>query len=172
MPLSWKHGASPSRCEVVCPCAAIAVAAALGVVGVINWEQGFFFSPDESMGGCQGPEYHLGDKERQWRSAWTGDCAFLYRNEPEDQQVLHWKSPRSEEYDQCYRLACKEFCASHWCMSKSVATAVWTVALLLVLAAVICCAMVGYKIGWQMCHSGREELGCSASMCSSTTSVV
>ena len=29
---------------------------------------GFFFSPDEFSGGCQGPEFHFGDREQQWRS--------------------------------------------------------------------------------------------------------
>ncbi|CAE6961658.1 unnamed protein product [Symbiodinium natans] len=132
----------------------------------------FFFSPDESIGGCQGPDYHFGDRERQWRSAWIGDCAFLYRNEPEDKKVLHWRSPRSDEYDACYRLACKEFCRSHWCMAKTVATAVWSCAIFLVLTSLCCCAVVGYKIGSQMSNWDRRELGDSMSnVCSSTSNV-
>ncbi|CAE7750538.1 unnamed protein product [Symbiodinium sp. CCMP2456] len=131
----------------------------------------FFFSPDESVGGCQGPDYHFGDKEVQWRSAWKGDCAFLYRNEPEDKQVLHWRSPRSEEYDACYRMACKEFCRSHWCMAKTVATALWSFAIFLVLTSLCSCAVVGYKLGSQLSNWDKRELGgSSCSMCSSTSS--
>mmetsp|Transcript_2023 Transcript_2023/g.4598 ORF Transcript_2023/g.4598 Transcript_2023/m.4598 type:complete len:173 (-) Transcript_2023:167-685(-) len=171
MRLSWEHGASPGRCEVCCPCVAIGLAATLGIIGVFNWEQGFFFSPDESVGGCQGPDYHFGDKEVQWRSAWKGDCAFLYRNEPEDKQVLHWRSPRSEEYDTCYRMACKEFCRSHWCMAKTVAAAVWSFAIFLVLTSLCSFAVVGYKLGSQMSKGDKRELGgSSCSVCSSTSS--
>ncbi|CAJ1336464.1 unnamed protein product, partial [Effrenium voratum] len=103
--ISWKHGASPSRCEVFCPCLAMTVAIGLGVVGFANWEQGFLFSPTESPGGCQGTEFHFGDRERQWRSAWKGSCAFLYRNDPVDQQV--WQPSSSDEFEACYRLACQ-----------------------------------------------------------------
>ncbi|CAE7721289.1 unnamed protein product [Symbiodinium pilosum] len=134
---------------------------------------GFFFSPDESTGGCQGPDYHFGDKERQWRSAWKGECAFLYRNEPEDKKVLHWRSPRSDEYDACYRLACKEFCRTHWCMSKTVAAAVWSFSVFLVLTSLCCCAIVGYKLGSQLSSPDRRELGGNANnVCSSASSRV
>ncbi|CAK9076107.1 unnamed protein product, partial [Durusdinium trenchii] len=172
MPLSLEHGASPSRCEVFCPCFSMTVAVALGIIGFVNWEQGFFFSPDESAGGCQGPEFHFRDRERQWRSAWTGSCAFLYRNEPEDLQVFHWKHPRSEEYDSCYRLACKEFCSMHWCLAKTVAAVLWGFTALLVLSALLCCASVGYKMGEQRATNRHRELGkCTSSHSESTGQV-
>ena len=37
-------------------------------VCAIDQAGGFFFSPDESAGGCQGPEFHFRDRERQWRT--------------------------------------------------------------------------------------------------------
>lgn len=52
--------------------------------------QGFFFSPDESQGGCQGPEFHIGERELQWRKrglpsscvmVWTVECVGVAASE-------------------------------------------------------------------------------------------
>eukprot|EP00933_Yihiella_yeosuensis_P059371 TRINITY_DN6058_c0_g1_i1.p1 TRINITY_DN6058_c0_g1~~TRINITY_DN6058_c0_g1_i1.p1 ORF type:complete len:162 (-),score=19.70 TRINITY_DN6058_c0_g1_i1:263-748(-) len=149
MGFSWRSGGSPSRSEILCPGFLLFCSGLLVVFGYINYRQGYFLRPDEAKGGCQGHIAHSGEMEKEWRTAWTGSCAFLYRNEQEHDSAderASWHISHGKEYDHCYRLACKEFCSKHTCLASKVATFLWVSAAVLGLMAVICSCCVCSKV--------------------------
>eukprot|EP00413_Alexandrium_margalefii_P026426 CAMPEP_0204579074 /NCGR_PEP_ID=MMETSP0661-20131031/43285_1 /ASSEMBLY_ACC=CAM_ASM_000606 /TAXON_ID=109239 /ORGANISM="Alexandrium margalefi, Strain AMGDE01CS-322" /LENGTH=171 /DNA_ID=CAMNT_0051588047 /DNA_START=97 /DNA_END=612 /DNA_ORIENTATION=+ len=120
-----------ARCDLVCPSFCLLLTFAVVAFGCIIWSQGYFIRPGEGSGGCQGEQASFPEKEAEWRAAWTGDCAFLYRNAGESgsgsakaSQTIH-----GEEYDACYREACRAFCRDRLCQAKVAAIALWCVAI-------------------------------------------
>eukprot|EP00931_Biecheleriopsis_adriatica_P103102 TRINITY_DN77988_c0_g1_i1.p1 TRINITY_DN77988_c0_g1~~TRINITY_DN77988_c0_g1_i1.p1 ORF type:complete len:182 (+),score=28.52 TRINITY_DN77988_c0_g1_i1:65-547(+) len=145
----FKPGVAPSRCDVCCPCLCTGMAFVLAIVGHLNWTQGYFIRPDEARSGCQGHDAHFGQKEAEWRKAWTGSCAFLYRNDPQHEdatQRISWRAGHGSAYEECYKLACKEFCSKHSCLARQIAIGAWVLAGIISLCSLGCCGMVGYKL--------------------------
>lgn len=58
----------------------------------------------------------------------------------------------------------------HWCLAKTVAAVLWGFTVLLILAALLCCTTVGYKMGEQRAAYRHRELGKSASRIESKSS--
>lgn len=58
----------------------------------------------------------------------------------------------------------------HWCLAKTVAAVLWGFTVLLLLAALLCCTTVGYKMGEQRAAYRHRELGKSASRIESKSS--
>lgn len=147
------------RCDLACPSFCMLITVAVASIGYMNWNQGYFIQPNEGKGGCQGEDAGFGEKEAEWRSAWTGDCAFLYRNEVDDDsgsrrpgQAIH-----GEEYDACYREACRAYCQEHMCQAKVIAIALWIVAFISGCIAVGCIGMSCHKVADAMRLPEEQE---------------
>jgi len=121
---------------------------AFASIGYISWEQGYFVQPNEGKGGCQGQDASFGEKEAMWRSSWTGDCAFLYRNEIDNDSGFRrpGQTAHGDEYDACYRKACKIYCTDTLCQAKVIAIALWLVAAASGCITVGCIGMSCHKV--------------------------